>query len=71
VTSSGVVKLGIASKAGDAKLTATGMPLVSLDYMSPEQVKAVPLNARSDLYSLGATLYECVTGHHPLLGESS
>jgi eukaryotic-like serine/threonine-protein kinase len=68
-----VVKLtdfGIASKAGDARLTATGMALGSLYYMSPEQVKAVPLDARSDLYSVGATLYECVTGNHPFLGDS-
>jgi eukaryotic-like serine/threonine-protein kinase len=73
ITSRGVVKLtdfGIASKAGDARLTATGMALGSLYYMSPEQVKAVPLDARSDLYSVGATLYECVTGNHPFLGDS-
>jgi eukaryotic-like serine/threonine-protein kinase len=74
IASSGVVKLtdfGIASKAGDAKLTATGTALGSLYYMSPEQVKAAPLDARSDLYSVGATLYECVTGQHPFLGDSS
>ena len=60
ITTTGVVKLtdfGIASKVGDARLTATGMALGSLYYMSPEQVKAAPLDARSDLYSLGATLY--------------
>jgi eukaryotic-like serine/threonine-protein kinase len=73
ITSAGAVKLtdfGIASKAGDARLTATGMALGSLYYMSPEQVKAVPLDPRSDLYSVGATLYECVTGNHPFLGDS-
>ncbi len=73
LTAAGVVKLtdfGIASKAGDARLTATGMALGSLYYMSPEQVKAVALDARSDLYSVGATLYECVTGNHPFLGDS-
>lgn len=73
ITPSGIVKLtdfGIASKSGDARLTATGMALGSLYYMSPEQVRAVPLDARSDLYSVGATLYECVTGNHPFLGDS-
>ena len=73
ITPRGVVKLtdfGIASKAGDAKLTAPGMALGSLYYMSPEQLKAEPLDARSDLYSLGATLYECVTGRHPFQGDS-
>ena len=73
ITPRGVVKLtdfGIASKAGDAELTAPGMALGSLYYMSPEQLKAAPLDARSDLYSLGATLYECVTGRHPFQGDS-
>jgi eukaryotic-like serine/threonine-protein kinase len=74
LTPTGTVKLtdfGIASKAGDSRLTASGMALGSLYYMSPEQVKAAPLDARSDLYSLGATLYECVTGRHPFDGDSS
>jgi eukaryotic-like serine/threonine-protein kinase len=73
ITTAAVVKLtdfGIASRAGDARLTATGMALGSLYYMSPEQVKAVPLDARSDLYSVGATLYEAVTGNRPFLGDS-
>ena len=73
ITPAGIVKLtdfGIASKAGDAKLTAPGMALGSLYYMSPEQLRAEPLDVRSDLYSLGATLYECVTGRHPFQGDS-
>ncbi|PYX87083.1 MAG: serine/threonine protein kinase, partial [Acidobacteria bacterium] len=44
---------GIASRAGDPRLTATGMALGSLYYMSPEQVRAMSLDARSDLYSVG------------------
>ena len=73
ITPGGVVKLtdfGIASKAGDPRLTAPGVALGSLYYMSPEQLKAEPLDIRSDLYSLGATLYECVTGRHPFQGDS-
>jgi eukaryotic-like serine/threonine-protein kinase len=73
ITPTGIVKLtdfGIASKAGDPKLTAPGMALGSLYYMSPEQLKAGTLDVRSDLYSLGATLYECVTGRHPFQGDS-
>ncbi|MGH9452657.1 MAG: serine/threonine-protein kinase [Terriglobia bacterium] len=61
---------GIASKAGDPRLTATGMALGSLYYMSPEQIRAVPLDARSDLYSVGVTLYEMVTGRRPIQGDS-
>jgi serine/threonine-protein kinase len=61
---------GIASRAGDPRITATGMALGSLYYMSPEQVKALPLDARSDIYSVGITLYEIVTGQRPIQGDS-
>jgi serine/threonine protein kinase len=61
---------GIASRSGDPKLTAAGTALGSLYYMSPEQMKAMPLDARSDLYSVGATLYEMITGIRPVPGES-
>jgi len=61
---------GIASRSGDPKLTAAGTAVGSLYYMSPEQMKAESVDARSDLYSVGATLYEMVTGRRPVPGES-
>jgi serine/threonine-protein kinase len=61
---------GIASRTGDPKLTAAGTALGSLYYMSPEQMKAEPIDVRSDLYSVGATLYEMITGIRPVPGES-
>ncbi len=61
---------GIASKVGDPRLTATGMALGSLFYMSPEQVRTVPLDARSDLYSIGLVFYELITGRRPIQGDS-
>lgn len=61
---------GIASRTGDPKLTAAGTALGSLYYMSPEQMKAEPIDARSDLYSVGATMYEMITGIRPVPGES-
>jgi serine/threonine-protein kinase len=73
VTEGGVVKLmdfGIAKAAGDRKLTMTGTTLGSLFYMSPEQIKGVDLDQRSDLYSLGVALYEMVTGARPFKGDS-
>jgi serine/threonine-protein kinase len=73
ITAHDEVKLtdfGIASREGDARLTATGVALGSLYYMSPEQIRATALDARSDLYSVGVTLYECVTGRRPIQGDS-
>ena len=61
---------GIASRSGDPKLTGAGIALGSLHYMSPEQMKAEALDARSDLYSVGVTLYEMVTGQAPVQGNS-
>jgi len=72
LTPAGVVKLmdfGIARSAQD--VTATGVTLGSLDYMSPEQVKAEPTDARSDLYSVGVSLYEMVTGQRMFSSTSS
>ncbi len=61
---------GIASRSGDAHLTASVAALGSLYYMSPEQVRGVPVDGRSDLYSFGITLYEMVTGCRPIKGDS-
>jgi serine/threonine-protein kinase len=61
---------GIASLIADPGLTKTGGTLGTLCYMSPEQMKAQPIDARSDLYSVGVTLYEMVTGRVPFKGNS-
>ncbi|MDQ6708484.1 MAG: protein kinase [Acidobacteriota bacterium] len=73
LTPAGVVKLmdfGIARLATDRKLTKTGMMVGSVYYMSPEQIEGRDLDPRSDIYSLGITLYEIATGKRPFNGDS-
>ncbi len=73
LTPEGVIKLmdfGIARGGEERSLTMTGTTMGSLSYMSPEQVKGEATGARSDLYSVGVSLYEFVTGQRPFMATS-
>jgi len=51
-------------------LTKTGQFIGTLDYVAPEQVKGAEVDGRTDVYSLGCVLYECLTGEPPFTKET-
>ena len=73
VTPSGDVKVtdfGIAKAATQTTVTATGETLGSVHYLSPEQARGGEVDIRSDLYSLGITMYEMATKELPFTAET-
>jgi class 3 adenylate cyclase len=72
--SDGSVKLGdfgLAVSVDRTRLTHEGMMVGTAAYMSPEQAMGRAPDARSDLYALGATLYEILTGRPPFIGDDA
>lgn len=66
-----IVDFGIAHlKAGGSKLTATGVAIGTVDYMSPEYLSDRPIDGRADVYAVGVILFELLTGKCPFESES-
>jgi predicted Ser/Thr protein kinase len=66
-----VMDFGIARALSSQTLTQTGTVFGTATYLSPEQARGEPVDARSDLYSLGVVLYEVLTGRPPFEGETA
>ncbi len=66
ITDFGIVKL-----AGESGMTRTGFNPGTAEYMSPEQIRGQTVDARSDLYSLGVTFYEALSGMLPFPSSDS
>lgn len=75
ISKSGAVKVmdfGIARALADTgnSVTQTAAVIGTAQYLSPEQARGEPVDARSDVYSLGCVLYEILTGEPPFIGDS-
>jgi len=65
-----LIDFGFATLQGGAQLTAQGFVVGSLSYLAPERLRALPGDARSDVYAIGTIFYELLVGEPPFVGET-
>jgi serine/threonine protein kinase/Flp pilus assembly protein TadD len=66
-----VMDFGLARSLGDTGLTQTGAIVGTMEYMSPEQAMGMPLDQRSDIFSVGLIFYELLTGKAPYKADTA
>lgn len=67
-----LVDFGLVQRLGETtRLTATGVVMGTLDYLSPEQARGRTVDGRTDLYALGIVLYQALSGRMPFAAESA
>ncbi|MCU0490137.1 MAG: Stk1 family PASTA domain-containing Ser/Thr kinase [Chloroflexaceae bacterium] len=66
-----ITDFGVAKSSLSTAMTETGITFGTVDYISPEQAQGLPATPRSDVYSLGVTLFEMLTGQLPFAGDNA
>jgi serine/threonine-protein kinase len=65
-----VLDFGVAKVMGSSRVTVSGIVFGTPQYMSPEQARGEPVDARSDVYAMGVLMYQCLTGAVPFEDDS-
>ncbi len=66
-----LLDFGIAHGEGFARMTESGMVMGTISYLAPEQIRESKYSPASDIYSLGVTFYEAITGMRPFFGDTT